>query len=242
MGSENLFHKRKAPVASRRVKRDIKPRFLIVCEGTKTEPKFLQAFLDERRIPQTSIVIAKNKGTAPKSILSRARSLYEESKTADESEAFKAVFCVFDKDSHTSFSSTVNEIKQLNASGSPFFAIISTPCFEFWLLLHFEYSDAAIKATPTVSVGEQTVKMLRKIPAFVDYSKGQANAYEITKDMIDDAVRRAEKIRASAVSYSTNQFTANPWTNFDKLIRAISEWPKLEFLNHPTALACSRSA
>ena len=49
MGSEDLFHKRKARAGAelqrRKLERKRNKRYLIVCEGTKTEPNYLQELL-----------------------------------------------------------------------------------------------------------------------------------------------------------------------------------------------------
>ena len=50
------------------------------------------------------------------------------------------VFCVFDRDCHTSYKSALDKIKNhkpnRHAKSKPIYqAIISSPCFEIWLLL-----------------------------------------------------------------------------------------------------------
>ncbi|NLY65622.1 MAG: RloB domain-containing protein [Alcaligenaceae bacterium] len=145
MGSEDLFHKRKARKNSelKRQKRERaqNTRYLIVCEGTKTEPRYLREFLDDLKIRPQLVHIMPNNGVTPDRIVEHAINLYEEDKIAGD--AFDKVYCVFDRDKHTTFSSAVKRIKDL---GHPFVAITSTPCFEFWLLLHFIYTNKPFHA------------------------------------------------------------------------------------------------
>ena len=50
MGSDNLFHRRKAKktsdLARRRAKRSAYQKILIVCEGEKTEPNYFNELID----------------------------------------------------------------------------------------------------------------------------------------------------------------------------------------------------
>ena len=66
MGSENLFHKRKArknAELNRQKKERLQiARYLIVCEGTKTEPYYLKDLADGLDIRPSSIKIAPNDG------------------------------------------------------------------------------------------------------------------------------------------------------------------------------------
>ena len=68
MGSEDLFHKRKART-SEELQRKIKARaqsqrFLIVCEGTKTEPNYLKELVDSLGIRPQTVKIARNDGSS----------------------------------------------------------------------------------------------------------------------------------------------------------------------------------
>lgn len=69
MGSEDLFHRRKARAnaALERKKRERvqNKRYLIVCEGTKTEPQYLRELLDDLKIRPQLVLIKPNKGVTP---------------------------------------------------------------------------------------------------------------------------------------------------------------------------------
>jgi hypothetical protein len=90
--------------------------------------------------------------------------LYEED--ALRGDAYDKVFCVFDRDKHTTFDAALHRTKDLNAEGKPFEAITSTPCFEFWLILHFGYTDQPFHTTGKKSVGDQVVSALKTKPGF----------------------------------------------------------------------------
>jgi hypothetical protein len=82
-----------------------------------------------------------------------ALALYEEDALTGDS--FDQVYCVFDRDRHTTFDAAVQRTKDLSAAGKPLLAITSTPCFEVWLLLHFCYSDQPFHPIGRKSVGDQ---------------------------------------------------------------------------------------
>lgn len=144
MGSDDLFHKRKArdgaELQRKQRERARNKRVLIVCEGTKTEPHYLRELLDDLHIRPQAVRVAPNNGTSPDSVVAHALALYDEDAVAGD--AFDQVYCVFDRDKHTTFDAAVQRTQALSAAGKPFEAITSIPCFEVWLLLHFGYPNS----------------------------------------------------------------------------------------------------
>jgi len=218
MGSDDLFKKNKArtteQLARRKTERSKSPRYLIVCEGTKTEPQYLAEILSDKRIPSQRVKVAPNDGNSPDRVVDHALKIYEED--ARLGDAYDKVFCVFDCDSHASFEPAIQRIRQLSKDEKPFVAITSTPCFEFWVLLHFGYSDAPFHAAGKKSVGDQAVAQLKKKPKFSKYGKGMKGVYGLLKDKTANASGHAKKIRKSAEE--DGQRNANPWTNVDELV------------------------
>lgn len=219
MGSEDLFHKRKARAGAdlHRQKRERarNTRYLIVCEGTKTEPHYLRELLDDLGIRPQMVRIAPNDGVSPDRVVAHALVLYAEDAVAGD--AFDKVYCVFDRDKHTTFDAAVQRTKDLNAEGKPFVSITSTPCFEFWLLLHFGYSTQAFHPAGRKSVGDQVVAALRTKPGFAKYGKGQKGIYGLLKDQLNDALTYAERLRKHVAATGS----INPATDVDQLVLAI---------------------
>ncbi|MBP6535385.1 MAG: RloB domain-containing protein [Burkholderiaceae bacterium] len=219
MGSEDLFHKRKARASTelQRQKRERaqNKRYLIVCEGTKTEPHYLSELLDDLRIRSHMVRIARNDGASPDRVVGHALSLYvEDAATGD---AYDTVYCVFDRDRHTTFDAAVQRTKDLNAEGKTFVAITSTPCFEVWLLLHFGYSTQPFHSAGRKSVGDQVVGALKTKPGFANYGKGQSGIYHRLRDRLDDALICAERLRGHCVASAS----INPATDVDVLVKVI---------------------
>lgn len=221
MGSEDLFHKRKARAGAelQRQKRERarNKRYLIVCEGTKTEPHYFRDLLDDLGIRPQMVRIAPNDGVSPDRVVAHASALYEEDALAGD--AYDTVYCVFDRDRHTTFDAAVQRTKDLNVEGKPFEAITSTPCFEFWLLLHFGYTAQPFHAAGKKSVGDQVVSALKTKSGFTKYGKGQKGVYAQLKDKLIDALTHAARLRKHGLATGS----INPATDVDELIKAIQK-------------------
>lgn len=68
MGSEISFISEKHVLSpsgtAAKIERARNKRYLIVCEGTKTEPNYLQELLDDLRIRPQVVRIARNEGVS----------------------------------------------------------------------------------------------------------------------------------------------------------------------------------
>jgi RloB-like protein len=119
----------------RRAYREPKPRFLVVCEGTVTEPCYFTAI---RHVERCLIELQIEGGGAPKALVERAVALKRQAardarREADDNLKYDEVWCVFDVDEHQ----LIHEAKeQAKANGVELAE--SNPCFELWVLLHFQ--------------------------------------------------------------------------------------------------------
>lgn len=219
MGSEDLFHKRKARASDalqrQKHERARNKRYLIVSEGTKTEPHYFHELLEDLRIRPQVVRVAPNDGASPDRVVDHALFLYDEDATSGD--AYDMVYCVFDRDKHATFDAAVQRTKDLNAGGKPFVAITSTPCFEVWLLLHFGYSDQPFHAAGKKSVGDRVVAALKTKPGFEKYGKGQKGVHAQLMDKLPDALSNAERLRKHCKATGS----VNPATDVDTLVKAI---------------------
>lgn len=132
---------------------------------------------------------------------------------------FGQVYCVFDRDKHVRFDEALQQIKILNqeAKLTRFFAIKSTPCFEFWLLLHFSFTSKPFNATGNKSACDTVLTDLKIKAGFGDYGKGKSGIYALLEGKTDDAILHAKKLRDEAAR--TGQI--NPSTNIDVLVEVL---------------------
>lgn len=224
MASDDLFRKRKAHKAAelKRQKKDRArtKRFLIVCEGIRTEPYYLKDLADHLGIRPSSVKIAPNDGSSPDRVVAHGIKLYEDD--AKSGDSFDQVFFVFDKDQHSTYDAAVQQVNDCVATGRPFNAITSVPCFEYWLLLHFGYTDQPFNASGRKSVCDNLVSVLRKKPGFSDYRKGTKGVYNLVKDKTSAAMTAAKKGLTNAKKTGAQ----NPSTHIHELIDALQKLSK----------------
>src|SRR3989338_5356038 len=153
MGTDDLFHKRRIELKRKFAIRSAKPRILIVCEGTKTEPNYFKSF------PITSVeVIVDACGYNTKSLVGLAKEKSNRAKA--EKLPYEQVWCVFDRDSFAK--EHFNTAIQM-AEANQFKAAYSNEAFELWYILHFEYLIAGLnrdqyKAKLTQHLGKEYKK------------------------------------------------------------------------------------
>lgn len=214
MANDKLFRKRKAKgkadLRRKKAKRSSYDRVLIVCEGEKTEPIYLTDFKDCLRLNSANIEIDGSCGSSPISVFDHAKRRYlEENRKANP---YDRVFCVFDKDTHgDSYEKALKEIRSTKPNGV-FKAIPSIPCFEFFLLLHFEYTTKPFIAKGKKSVCDCVVQDLQKYVS--KYGKGSFGLFEATHDKLPVALERCKKAIISARKTGTD----NPTTKMHELI------------------------
>ena len=106
----------------------LKPRMIVVTEGTKTEPAYINAFLRIHRAANVSVVPT---GADPRALVKRAIAL-KRNANARHGAATTRVWAVFDRDAHPWF----DEACQL-AKTNDIQLAVSNPCFELWAVFHY---------------------------------------------------------------------------------------------------------
>lgn len=213
MGSEDLFHKRKARKISdlARKKASFLPydRVLIVCEGSKTEPYYFEEMRECYELSTANVEITGECGSNPGSILKYARDLYRES--CDKGIPFDRVYCIFDRDMHDDYEETLKKIAEMKPFNI-FRAIRSVPCFEYWLLLHFVYTTKSYKALENNSSGKQIVSELKGyIP---EYDKGMRGVFSNLSHQLDFAINNSKR----SVQSANDAGNENPSTYVHELV------------------------
>lgn len=185
MGCDDIFHKRKArkSAETERKKSKRKPydRVLIVCEGSKTEPIYFEELRVTMELDSANIQIDGSCGSSPISVVRHAYNEYLQDKRQGHGEFYNTVFCVFDKDTHSTYQEAIGLVQSINDElkeegvdkETKFHAITSVPCFEYWLLLHYIPSTQPFLGTGTKSAGDRLIDELRNyIPHYVKTQRG----------------------------------------------------------------------
>jgi len=179
---------------------------LIVCEGQKTEPNYLQALRATYALSSVNIRIISPSASDPLSIVKFAIREIRDSE-------YDRAFCVFDRDQHTNFDQAIGAIQQSRAGkAGRLIPITSTPCFELWLLLHFRYSNAPFTRTGNNSACDMAINELKA--HFPDYTKGRRTVFMELTSRIEGAINNAKRLEKDNETSGSN----NPATQIHALI------------------------
>jgi hypothetical protein len=183
--------------------RKVLPRILIVCEGTKTEPGYFEDFRQRyRRVVELEL----SPGGVPKTLVERAAEMKKDADARagkDENERYDEVWCVFDIDDHPK----IDDAKQ-QARDNGIKLAISNPCFELWVLLHFQEQSAHI------SRAKLRAECRKHLPRYEkDLPTEKLNPH------YDNAATRARKL--DAWQQQQDRQGANPSAGVYKLTEAI---------------------
>jgi len=120
-------------------KRDHRRIIRVLTEGAVTEPGYLAQWA--RRNRSVHIDVADS-GMVPLSLVRRARD-YQQANRRPRRKGrgveFDEIWCVFDVDQHANLTQAINEAQQSGIS-----VALSNPCFELWIILHYEDQTAHI--------------------------------------------------------------------------------------------------
>lgn len=171
---------------------------LIVCEG-ETELEYLAVLRNRLGLLPTEVILADNtEGSAPISVVACAE------RKAKERGGYDHIFCVFDRDFHESFERARSRIRQLASRRSaalPIKEIVSVPCFEMWVLLHFEQSDSQFADCSAVISRIRD----RYMP---DYMKANVHVANALVDRLGVALASAAWLELRAEENNWNPYTA----------------------------------
>jgi hypothetical protein len=174
-------------------------RFLIVCEGEKTEPGYFEGF----RVPGKILKIMGT-GYNTLTLVSEAIRLKNESRSA-----YDQVWCVFDRDSFPSddFDGAISKAK---AAG--FQVAYTNEAFELWYLLHFEDHRSAL--------GRRQYSQKLSECLGHKYEKNSTSMYNELQSKQGEAIRRAERLMAE-YDEDHNPHQNNPSTTVHLLVKAL---------------------
>jgi len=179
--------------------REVKQRFLIVCEGKKTEPNYFREF----RVPKDVMEI-QGLGENPSKLVQSAKIFKEQGE-------YDQVWCVFDRDSWTEedFNNAIH-----SAESYDFKIAYSNEAFELWYVLHFDFLNSGI---PRKDYRVKLTSLLGK--------KYEKNSLTIYNDLIEKqivAIKNAEKLLQQ---YEPQKpVTDNPSTTVHLLVQELNKF------------------
>ena len=200
-------------LARKKANRASYDRILIVSEGKKTEPQYFTEIRQFYRLHTANIrVLPSAYGTTPQQVVDFA---HDECK---KTLLWEKVYCVFDRDDHLNFNNALKSAHAMdkkfkNELNKPirFFAITSIPCFELWLLLHFDYLSRYIHR-------DEVLHLLRQPNRLPNYDKGQVGIFGLTRNLLENAYKHATDLKKECRRHSRD----NPFTDVDILVKQLT--------------------
>jgi hypothetical protein len=182
---------------------DLVPRFLIVCEGEKTEPNYFRQF----RVP-ADIMRVEVHGVGRNTI-----SLVKEVLHRMQSGEYDQTWCVMDRDDFSpgQFNTAIQMAERHGIK-----VAYSNLCFELWYVLHFAYHDAA------QTYDQYAERLSRQIKW--GYLKNLPDMYQRLLPFQAVAVRNAERLLSS---YPRSNPAANdPCTTVRLLVKELNRFAR----------------
>lgn len=220
MGRDNQAKDRQlARKAQKGARRASYARVLIVTEGSKTEPLYLEEIRAAHQLHSANVAVQPSPlGTAPIQVVKYARQLLKEGdlNKGIRPRSFDLAFAVFDRDDHASYFDALNLAKSLdgklrndNTKPVGFTAAVSVPSFELWLLLHYEDLQAPIHRD----------EVMRRLKQYIpDYEKGMVGTFATTCAYLSMATKRAKALAVKFNAYSTPE----PYTGMADLVMLLT--------------------
>lgn len=222
MGDSNQpkHRQEKRELARRKASRRPFDRILIISEGEKTELNYLDELRQSERLSTANICVVPSAiGTEPLQVVTYAETIFKKGDVhrGVVAKEFDRIYVVFDRDSHRTYHDALVKSKALdgvlrNEIGDKvrFIAIPSVPCFEVWLLMHFEEVHAPLHRKDVYSKLNAHLK---------DYQKGQKGYWALTKDRLPLAEARALTLSASSDPLSG----IDSYTDMHSLVKTLLE-------------------
>lgn len=186
---------------------------LIVCEGECTEPNYLKGLLFFLKIPAPSVKITgKQKNHNATAVVREAKICFKES-------YWDHVFVVIDGEQEDIEVAAKECKKPIEGTEVKIQLICSKPCFEFWLLLHFQYSDQAFTKCKSVisCLGKKYLPNYKKNDLYI-FQKVSG------KDQkgLDRAIQHTKQLR----KFLKDTHSDLPSTDMDKLAAVLFSMQK----------------
>jgi len=186
--------------------RQLRRTFVILCEGTVTEPDYLDALKrlpEVREIASVNIKVDKSRsGAVPLTLVEAAIEVKNRNDEIDE------VWCLVDVEAPQPHPNLLQALSLARDNGIK--TAVSNPCFEIWLVLHFDNCSAWL-----------TTDSERRLRHQHDGSTGKEVAGYRYMPLRKDAALRARNLYDMHASNGTSCPHDNPSSGVFRLLEAI---------------------
>lgn len=224
MGCDDLFKRRR----KERKKRNygyMKPKansFLIVTEGERTEPLYLRGIIKliedkiggNIEVVEIPIIDINGEGCATCKLIEKTDEIVSKAKII-----YQNIWVVFDKDDFEDFNQAINEGKEKGYK-----VAWSNQSFEYWLYLHFNYSDSALHRDDW---NEKLNSLFRQYDLGEGkYKKNYNEIYNMvdTHDGVKNAIRNAKRRMTGFDPHTMKPSEYDPGTTMYLLVEELKRY------------------
>ena len=165
---------------------------LIICEG-ESERVYFDALRNDLRLSNTEVSFPCPQGSAPINVVDCAL------QKAKEPGRYDHIYCVFDRDDHETFELARAKL-QKHAKRARLHEAVSIPCVEFWLLLHFEFTDAPFSDCDAV-----IRRLVQHLPG---YTKNDPRQVPPLLERLEQAMQHAQRLESQRTTIGDNPYTS----------------------------------
>ena len=194
-------------------------RILIVSEGSKTEPNYFEEIRKEYRLRTANVQVRPGElGTDPIQVVQYAHDLFINGDPDKHipKRGFEQIYAVFDRDQHRGYFNALKKAESYDGKlrndfkqAVKFKAIPSVPSFELWLLLHYEDIQAPLHRD----------EVMQRLKRYIQgYEKGAGNAFSLTREHLNIALQRAERLAERFNAYDGEE----SYTAIFELVKLLS--------------------
>lgn len=224
MDSDDLFKKRRQERKKR--KHDYKqPKinsFLIVTEGECTEPLYFKGLKKQIEkkigghvdIVEAPLINICGSGSSTEKLIDIADQIIKNAKLI-----YQNIWLVFDKDDFHDFDQAIYKGKNKGYN-----IAWSNQSFEYWLYLHFQYSDSALHRDIWTNKLDEIFKEYHL--GNCTYRKNDENIYDLvnTFDGVNNAIKNAKRRMASFREGIDKPSEYDPGTKVHELVQELKKY------------------
>lgn len=196
----------------------------IFCEGEKTEPYYIESFINDKAKGKSKVIkVPREKSSSPEHLVDAAIKKKKSSSTSDGD----VFWVVYDKEDVNSRPIAMHKKVWDKANKNGINVAISCVCIEFFILLHFGFTEASYTSFDNLKSNSPLLACFKKI-GVDDYDKASAKTYHHLKDYVDRAIMNARKVESNIInagSVNINEpYKILAYTGFHKLLDDILQF------------------
>ena len=173
-------------------KLSVKQVFKMFCEGEKTEPLYIKGYISHYHSDKRSIILVEDTSkNTPVQLVDVAIEAKKQGGPGD------VVWVVFDRESESKYPHDLHAKARKKADNNGIEIAFSNICFEFWILLHFEYTSGSYNSYDDLIKRSRLVKHLNGL-GIKNYDKSLPVLFDKVKDLVPTGKMNAERLKQQA--------------------------------------------